>query len=148
MTALKGINSMKLHRVGVTQKTAWHMPHRIRRGLSDGDHDPFTAAVEADETYVGGHVEGDQDGKGKAVLAGGKERSSRRVRARVLPDTRKRTLREWVHENIGPAAMLYTDELLAYRGVMVRHEAVNHSGAGIRRRHSEHQTGARASGPL
>ncbi len=54
-TNLKGVSSMKLHRdLGVTQKTAWHMAHRIREAWTDAQPEPFAGPVEADETYVGG----------------------------------------------------------------------------------------------
>ena len=53
-TNLKGVSSMKLHRdLGVTQKTAWHLTHRIRKAMESGS-EPFTGPVEVDETYIGG----------------------------------------------------------------------------------------------
>lgn len=53
-TSLKGVSSMKLHRdLGVTQKTAWHLGHRIREALED-HRGLFAGPVEIDETYVGG----------------------------------------------------------------------------------------------
>ncbi len=49
-TNLKGVSSMKLHRdLGITQKSAWHMAHRIREAW-DMDADRFAGPVEADET--------------------------------------------------------------------------------------------------
>lgn len=54
MTSLKGVSSMKLHRdIGVTQKTAWFMLHRIREAWG-GLKETFDGPVEADETYMGG----------------------------------------------------------------------------------------------
>ena len=54
-THLKGLSSMKLHRdLGVTQKTAWHLAHRIREAWKN-EVDPFIGPVEVDETYVGGN---------------------------------------------------------------------------------------------
>ncbi len=54
MTNLKGVSSMKLHRdLEVTQKTAWHLAHRIRKAFESGNG-PFDGPVEADETYMGG----------------------------------------------------------------------------------------------
>ena len=54
-TSLKGVSSMKLHRdLGVTQKTAWFMLHRIREAWATGQAEPMAGPVEADETYVGG----------------------------------------------------------------------------------------------
>ena len=62
VTSLKGVSSMKLHRdLGVTQKTAWFIQHRIREAFSDLNPDgemPFTGEVEVDETFVGGKCEG------------------------------------------------------------------------------------------
>ena len=54
-TNLKGVASMKLHRdLGITQKTAWYMAHRIRQMMENGDAAKFGGPVEADETYIGG----------------------------------------------------------------------------------------------
>ena len=53
-TGLKGTSSMKLHRdLGITQKSAWHLAHRIRRSF-EADHGPFYGPVEMDETNIGG----------------------------------------------------------------------------------------------
>ena len=53
-TNLKGISSMKLSRnLNVTQKTAWHLAHRIREAW-DELTEQFGGPVEADETYIGG----------------------------------------------------------------------------------------------
>ena len=55
-TSLKGMSSMKLHRdLEITQKSAWHLAHRLRTAFeSDGFDPPFIGPVEADETYMGG----------------------------------------------------------------------------------------------
>ena len=129
MTSLKGVSSMKLHRdIGVTQKTAWHMLHRIRTGLlGEETWNPFTGNVEADETYVGGHVKGGQGGRGKAVVAGVKQRGTRRVRARVVENTRKVTLHEFLAQNVDPSANVYTDEFVSYHGIPNPHFTVRHS---------------------
>ena len=53
-TSLKGVSSMKLHReLGITQKNAWHMSHRIKEGFGNAAQ-PFDGPVEIDETYIGG----------------------------------------------------------------------------------------------
>ena len=56
LTSLKSVSSMKLHRdIGVTQRTAWFMLHRIRQAWASGDDGgPFDGPVEVDETYMGG----------------------------------------------------------------------------------------------
>ena len=54
VTNLKGISSMKLHReLGIAQKNAWHLMHRIREAMRSDDP-LFRGPVEADETYIGG----------------------------------------------------------------------------------------------
>ena len=54
-TSLKGVSSMKLHRdIGVTQKTAWYMAHRIREAWEGDDDEVFAGPVEVDEAYIGG----------------------------------------------------------------------------------------------
>ena len=46
---------MKLHRdLGVSQKTAWFMLHRIREAWALEAAGAFTGPVEADETFIGG----------------------------------------------------------------------------------------------
>ena len=55
ITNLKGVSSMKLHRdLGITQKSAWHLAHRIRKLWESGKEGPFAGPVEVDETYMGG----------------------------------------------------------------------------------------------
>ena len=53
--AKNGISSYELHRsIGVTQKTAWFMLHRIRLSMQDGSIEKMKGMVEADETFIGG----------------------------------------------------------------------------------------------
>src|SRR5438270_1542936 len=53
--AKNGISSYELHRsIGVTQKSAWFMLHRIRLAMQDGSIEKFSGRVEADETFIGG----------------------------------------------------------------------------------------------
>src|SRR5688572_17464283 len=54
--AKNGISSCELARaIGVTQKSAWHMLHRVRCAMKTGSFSKFTGEVESDETFVGGH---------------------------------------------------------------------------------------------
>ena len=70
-TNLKGVSSMKLHRdLGVTQKTAWHLAHRIRKSLEQAEA-PFSGPVEADETYIGGKRKNMPKAKRKALTGRG-----------------------------------------------------------------------------
>ena len=59
LTSLKSVSSMKLHRdIGVPQKTAWFMLHRIREAwLEANEHDSFSGPVEVDENNFRGKRE-------------------------------------------------------------------------------------------
>ncbi len=89
VTNLKGVSSMKLHRdLGITQKTAWFMLHRLREAWNQSGLEEFVGPVEVDETYIGGKrknmpkpkrkaLEG-RGGVGKAVVVGAKDRATNR----------------------------------------------------------------------
>ena len=74
----KGISSLHLHRdIGVSQKSAWFMLHRIRIMLANGvSAQLMTGTVEADETYVGGRSHGKRarDSENKTPVFGIVER--------------------------------------------------------------------------
>ena len=141
MTNLKGVSSMKLSRdLGVTQKTAWFLAHRIREALDDEDGYPFMdGPVEVDETFVGGrrgnmHAKRRKQFKGrgttkdKTIVAGLKDRRTGRVKAAVVPNTGPRTLRVFVEERLHHEATLYSDEQGAYRMVTCgEHQSIVHS---------------------
>ena len=114
-TNLKSVSGMKLHRdLEITQKSAWHLSMRLRKALeADGVNLPFAGPVEADETCIGGLEKNRHKGRkpnaghggvGKAVVAGVKDRETNRVSARVVPDTRAKTLQGFVEDQTEPEA--------------------------------------------
>ena len=134
-TNLKGVSSMKLHRdLGITQKSAWHLAHRIRQAWNV-EAERFRGPVEADETYLGGREPNKPVGKrnpraiggvGKAIVAGVKDRETNRISAAVVPSTHGRTLKRFVGQRMQPGAAIYTDTHGAYRG-LPNHTALNHT---------------------
>lgn len=140
-----GISSYELARsIGVTQKTGWHMLHRIRLAMQAGSFDKMGGEVEADETYIGGRLDfmhADKRAKyavksgsvGKAVVMGVLERTSgkghSRVRVRHIRDANAKNIQGHVRGSVNEGARLLTDSALAYRalGKDYAHEFVNHA---------------------
>ena len=136
-TGLKGTSSMELHRaIGVTQKTAWFMMHRLREGLKVA-RQPFGGPVEVDEAYFGGLEKNRHKSQrrrlgrgtaGKTAVVAAKDRETGMVDAEVVAGTDAATLRPFVVERTEPGAEVYTDDHGAYRGLPgVRHRSVKHS---------------------
>ena len=130
---IKGTASMRLHRdLKVSQKTAWFMMHRIRETWAAATGVPFTGAVEADETYLGGLEKnkpkwkrhGIRGAHGKMIIAGVKDRGTKQVRVRVVDRTDMATLDPFVRKH-ARGAPIYTDENKAYQR-LPNHESVKH----------------------
>ncbi len=123
-----GVSSHELGRaIGVTQKSAWFMMHRIRLAMRAGSFDKFNGEVEVDETYIGGLARNmhasDRErkisgtgGTDKTVVMGMIERGGK-VHATVVADTRKATLQGEIRERIESGATIYTDAHRSYTGL-------------------------------
>ena len=106
-----GISSYEIARdLGVTQKSAWHMAHRIRLALQSGSFGKLSGEVEVDETFIGGkarnmHVAqrrrriAGTGGKDKTAVVGILERGGK-VRTAVVDNCRKKTLQAEVHKHV------------------------------------------------
>ena len=149
-TSLKGVASMKLHRdLGVTQKTAWHLGHRIRKTW-EYDTGRFSGPVEVDETYIGGKEANKHAGKklnagrgtvGKAVVVGARDRATGKVTTRVVQSTDAPTLQGFVrrHTELGVPCLHGREPVLpGHQPGASDREAQRR---GVRGRHDAHQRG-------
>lgn len=139
-----GVSSYEVHRaIGVTQKSAWFMLHRLRMVMHDDDVTPLSGEIEMDETFVGGkaknmhkakrarlgsHLSEPGTFKGKTIVVGMLERKGR-VKAEVVEARTREVLHGLAHASIAPGSMVITDEHHPYRGINFTHEVINHAVA-------------------
>jgi transposase-like protein len=136
-----GISSHELGRaLGVTQKSAWFMLHRIRLAMQTRSFVKLSGEVEVDETYIGGkarHMHASER-KRKGIKPGrpshmtpvlGMVERGGRVRAEVVPNVKGDTLRPRIRESVAFGSSLYTDALGSYRGMNIAfdHRTVDHA---------------------
>ncbi|MCI0450623.1 MAG: IS1595 family transposase [Chlorobi bacterium] len=121
----KGISSLQLSKdIGVTQKTAWFMAHRIREMLRAKNPTMLRGIIEADETYIGGKnknrhwdkkVKGNQGRslKDKSVVIGLYQRNGMII-SKPIENTTTKIIPQAIKENVKKGSHLITDELSAY----------------------------------
>jgi len=136
-----GISSYEIARdLGITQKSAWHMLHRLRLVSHEGAFtNKLTGEVEADETFIGGKARNMHASKrarritgtgtkDKVPVLGIMERGGK-VRTTVVPNRRKHALQSEVRKHVEAGSALYTDALLSYAGLdgEYAHQVVDHA---------------------
>ncbi len=136
-----GVSSWEIHRaMGVTQKTAWFMLHRVRLAMQDEKHGgKLGGEVEVDETYIGGKVrnmhkdrkarvqsEGRNKG-GKTTVIGLLERGGT-VKAVVTEDRKLNTIQPIVRENVEHGTEIFADEFSWFwrMDAEFQHNVINH----------------------
>jgi hypothetical protein len=158
-----GVSSYELSRtIGVTQKSAWFMLHRVRVGMklevsSAGKLGGDGGEVEADETFVGGTTKNmHKDRKlrmyqersnipnwkatgknpNKTAVQGILDRDARQIRAKVIPNVKRETLQNEILNNVSFGSKIYTDDAVAYNQLasIYAHEVVNHQMEYVRGR--------------
>ncbi len=142
-----GVSSWEIHRaLGVTQKTAWFMLHRIRLGMQSNEGGKLGGSgghVEVDETFIGGKARFMHKDKkarasapgfakgmsNKTIVAGFFERGTRKVRTQVIPDRDKSTFHTMVKDNVEFGSYLSTDDCHSYWGLDEQyiHQIVDHA---------------------
>ena len=134
-----GISSYEVHRaIGVSQKTAWFMDHRIRFALGMEEEGKLSGHVEADETFIGGKARNmhkdvrprkitGTGGKDKTMVMGILERGGK-VRTKVVENRKKKALQAEVRQHVEGGSALYTDALKSYDGLAeFQHQVVDHA---------------------
>jgi transposase-like protein len=144
-----GVSSWEIHRaIGVTQKTAWFMLHRIRLAMQDthGGGGKLSGEVEVDETYIGGKARfmhkdrkaraiTGTGGMGKVAVMGLLERHGpdghSTVRVSVTKNTKKQLLQAAIRAQVEHNTAIFTDALKSYEGLSTDyiHEVIDHAEA-------------------
>jgi len=135
-----GISSYEIAKdLGITQKSAWFMMHRVRNAMQSGSFRKLSGEIEADETFIGGkarnmHVSKRQrritgtGGKDKTAVMGILERGGE-VRTTVISTRKKKELQAEVKKHVEAGSALYTDALMSYEGLATEyaHQVVDHA---------------------
>ena len=143
MGAKNGISSYELHRaLGITQKSAWFLGHRIRFALQNGSIEKMSGHCEADETFIGGKARNMHKGKRKVkgtgpvamtpvmgLLERTAGKGASRVVLKVVETTRKTELQGQVREYVLKGSQIHTDALKSYEGLAdeYTHTVVDHA---------------------
>ena len=149
----KGIASTQLAKdIGVTQKTAWFVTHRLRHAIcTQSFNRKLNDEVEVDETFIGGKEKnkhawqrtgGKQGGAGKIAVLGMLERGGE-LRTGVTPNLSARNVQTVIRDNVKAGTSLMTDEHGSFVGLAedYYHHRVNHSAGEYVRHYILHTNG-------
>jgi len=151
-----GVSSYEIHRaIGVSQKSAWFMLHRIRMLMAEpswkvGKVGGPDTEVEADESYIGGKLRNMHRSKkeklgmagsggfqrNKTIVMGVVDREKKQIRAEVIPFADREKMHAMVHKHVKMGSTMYTDNHIGYDGLAFHydHEVVNHMETYVRGR--------------
>ncbi len=135
-----GVSSHEMARsLGITQKSAWFLLHRIRLAMQTGTFEKLDGQIEVDETFIGGkarnmhkHIRARKitgtGGKDKVIVAGVLQRGGE-IRVTVVPNTTRATLQAGIRENVEKGSAVYSDALRSYSGLDDEyvHEVIDHA---------------------
>ena len=134
-----GVSSYEVGRaLGVTQKSAWFMLHRIRLAMQNRTFVKLGGSgseVEVDETFIGGKARnmhrdvhqrriGSTGTKDKVPVFGILERGGQ-VRAMVIPTRRRHDVEQQIHAHVKAKSAIYSDNLMSYD--MLKHQGFKHA---------------------
>jgi transposase-like protein len=138
-----GISSCEIARdLGITQKSAWFLDHRIRFALHSGSIEKFSGHVEVDETFIGGKArnmhaakraernpaKGSRRSSGKTIVMGILQRGGT-VRTAVVPTVRRKPLHTEIKKHVEAGSAIYSDALKSYNTLEgdYQHQVIDHA---------------------
>ena len=137
----KGVSSVQLAKhLGISQKSAWHLGHRIRAAWASGTDPLMRGPVEVDEVYIGGRERNKHQSKrsggrgpsGKQPIMGIVDRDTGEVDAAHVSDVTAMGAAEFIARRVEHGATVYSDDAAVY-GPLARlgfgHDSVRHSAA-------------------
>jgi transposase-like protein len=106
-------------------ETAWMLLHELRRAMVNMAREPLRGEVEVDETWVGGEqagLRGSRQLKGRRaalvlVAVEKRGRGTGRVRMKVIPDFKAKTIIPFLDQNVSSGSTIYTDGLKSFDGL-------------------------------
>ncbi|HZL59991.1 MAG TPA: IS1595 family transposase [Stellaceae bacterium] len=140
-----GISSYEMARdLGITQKSAWFLDHRIRLAMKAGSIMKADGEFEADESFIGGLSKNMHKSKRRRVIkgTGGTNKTAvlgilrrkdnkhgSRVKAKIIPNVKATTLQLYIRNTLAPGATINTDAWVGYRGLQgdFGHQVIDHA---------------------